>query len=97
MDPGRRLPAVRRGHGGVPLDRPQLVGMGLVFVVSDPSDDGKKKPIDNVTPWVEFIADAGYRLKESVTLAQGTVLSPEGLPDPDEAGKGTYAWALAGR
>lgn len=79
-----------------PWTAPQLVGMGLVFVVSDPSDDGKKKPIDNVTPWVEFIADAGYRLKESVTLAQGTVLSPEGLPDPKEAGEDTYAWALAG-
>ena len=79
-----------------PWTAPQLVGMGLVFVVADPSDDGKKKPIDNVTPWVEFIADTGYRLKEPVTLAQGTVLSPEGLPDPDEAGEVPYAWALAG-
>ena len=79
-----------------PWTAPQLVGMGLVFVVADPSDDGKKKPIDNVTPWVEFIADTGYRLKEPVTLAQGTVLTPEGLPDPDEAGEVPYAWALAG-
>lgn len=79
-----------------PWTAPQLVGMGLVFVVADPSDDGKKKPIDNVTPWVEFIADTGYRLKEPVTLAQGTVLSPESLPDPDEAGEVPYAWALAG-
>ena len=79
-----------------PWTAPQLVGRGLVFVVADPSDDGKKKPIDNVTPWVEFIADTGYRLKEPVTLAQGTVLSPEGLPDPDEAGEVPYAWALAG-
>ena len=79
-----------------PWAAPQLVGMGLVFVVADPSDDGKKKPIDNVTPWVEFIADTGYRLKEPVTLAQGTVLTPEGLPDPDEAGEVPYAWALAG-
>ena len=78
-----------------PWTAPQLVGMGLVFVVADPSDDGKKKPIDNVTPWVEFIADTGYRLKEPVTLAQGTVLTPEGLPDPDEAGEVPYAWALA--
>ena len=79
-----------------PWTAPQLVGMGLVFVVADPSDDGKKKPIDNVTPWVEFIADTGYRLKEPVTLAQGTVLTPEGLPDPEEAGEVPYAWALAG-
>jgi len=79
-----------------PWTAPQLVGMGLVFVVADSSDDGKKKPIDNVTPWVEFIADTGYRLKEPVTLAQGTVLSPESLPDPDEAGEVPYAWALAG-
>ena len=79
-----------------PWTAPQLVGMGLVFVVADPSDDGKKKPIDNVTPWVEFIADTGYRLKEPVTLAQGTVLSSEGLPDPDEAGEVPYAWALVG-
>ena len=79
-----------------PWTAPQLVGMGLVFVVADPSDDGKKKPIDNVTPWVEFIADTGYRLKEPVTLAQGTVLSPESLPDPDEAGEVPYAWALVG-
>lgn len=79
-----------------PWTAPQLVGMGLVFVVADPSDDGKKKPIDNVTPWVEFIADTGYRLKEPVTLAQGTVLTPEGLPDPDEAGEVPYAWALVG-
>ena len=79
-----------------PWTAPQLVGMGLVFVMADPSDDGKKKPIDNVTPWVEFIADTGYRLKEPVTLAQGTVLSPESLPDPDEAGEVPYAWALAG-
>ena len=79
-----------------PWTAPQLVGIGLVFVVADPSDDGKKKPIDNVTPWVEFIADTGYRLKEPVTLAQGTVLTPEGLPDPEEAGEVPYAWALAG-